>query len=118
MDEFPPIADPATKTTNHIRTIMDDAISGRMHAEDYQAGLWASLSPMQKDIQEDLKRFGAFQSIALVENKTEGNRRINRYRLEFEKICSLMRFELDEQGKVILFRSEASERKPGADLGE
>jgi hypothetical protein len=118
VDEFPAISDPEPKITNHIRAMMEDAISGRMRAEDYEAGFWSSLSPMQKDIQEDLKRFGRFQAIAPVEFKTEGNRRVNLYLIEFEKIRSLTRFELDDQDKVVSFKSEAAERKPGADLGE
>ena len=118
MDDFPPISDLNPKITNHIRGVLEDAISGKMHAEDYQTELWSFISPMQKDIQEDLKRFGRFQSIMLVENKTEENKYINRYRVEFEKINTLMRFEIDDKGKIVSFKSEASERKPGADLGE
>jgi hypothetical protein len=118
MDDFPPISDLNPKITNHIRGVLEDAISGKMRAEDYQTELWSFISPMQKDIQEDLKRFGSFQSIMLVENKTEGNKYINRYRVEFEKINTLMRFEIDDKGKIVSFKSEASERKPGADLGE
>jgi hypothetical protein len=118
MDDYPPILDPEPKITNHIRAVMEDAISGKMRAEDYLPELWSSLSSMQKEIQEDLRRFGGLRSVALVECKIEGNRRINRYRIEFEKIRSLLQFELDGQGKVVSFQSEATERKPGADLGE
>lgn len=100
------------------RAVIDDGISGKMRAEDYQAELWSSISPVQKEIQADLKRYGKIQSIALVEQTAEGNSSINRYSIEFEKIRSLMRFNLDDRGKVASFKSEASERKPGADLGE
>ncbi|MGD1046552.1 MAG: hypothetical protein ABR936_14690 [Bacteroidota bacterium] len=118
IDDFPPISDPEPKVTNHIRAVMEDAISGKMHAEDYHAELWSSISPIQKDIQLDLKRFGNFQSITLVECKTEKGSRTNRYRIEFDNIRALMWFELDDQDKIISFKSEATERKPGADLGE
>jgi hypothetical protein len=118
LDDFPTIADPEPQFTNHIRTVMEDAMSGTMHSDDYEAQLWSAIGPMQKDIQKDLRRFGGFQSIALVEHKTEGKKRINRYRIDFEKLRSLMRFELDDRGKVVSFKSEATERKPGADLGE
>jgi hypothetical protein len=118
IDDYPPIFDPEPKITNHIRAVMEDAIFGKMRAEDYQTELWSSVSSMQKEFQEDLKRFGGLQSVALVECKTLGNRRINRYRIEFEKIRSLLAFELDGDDKVVSFQSEATERKPGADLGE
>ena len=118
IDDFPPISDPEPKTTNHIRAVMEGAISGTMRPEDFQAEVWSSIFPLQKDIQTDLKRFGSFQSVTLVEHKTEGNRRINRYRIEFENIRSLMRFVLDDQETIVYFKSEATERKPGADLGE
>jgi hypothetical protein len=118
IDDFPPISDPEPKVTNHIRAVMEDAISGKMRAEDYHAELWSLISPLQKDIQNDLKRFGNFQSITFVECKTEKGSRTNRYRIEFDNIRALMRFELDDQDKIISFKSEATERKPGADLGE
>jgi len=118
IDEFPPISDPDPKVTNHISKVIEDAIAGKMRAEDYNAVLWSSISPMQQDIQNDLKRFGSIQSIILVEYNIKMNRQINRYSFEFENIRSLMQFELDDQGKIVSFKSEASERKPGVDLGE
>ena len=118
IDDYPPISDPEPKVMNHIRTVMEDAISGKMRAEDYHAQIWSSISPIQKDIQNDLKRFGNFQSITLVECKTEKGSRTNRYCIEFDNIRALMLFELDNQDKIISFKSEATERKPGADLGE
>ena len=118
MDDFPAIPDTESDITNHIRSVVEDAISGNMRSEDYQGELWTSIAPMQGDIQVDLKRFGTFQSITLVESKSEGKKRINRYRIDFEKLRSLMRFELDDHKKVVSFQSEATERKPGADLEE
>ena len=118
MDDFPAIPDTESDITNHIRSVIEDAISGNMRSEDYQGELWSSIAPMQRDIQVDLKRFGTFQSITLVECKSEGKKRINRYRIDFEKLRALMRFELDGQGKIVTFKSEATERKPGADFGE
>lgn len=118
LDDYPPISDLKPNVTNHIRKVTEDAMSGKMCAEDYHAELWSSISPIQKDIQNDLKRFGKFQSITLVECKTEKGTRTNLYRIEFDNIRALMRFELDDQDKIMSFKSEATERKPGADLGE
>jgi hypothetical protein len=118
LDEFPPIPDPRPNTTKHIRTILEDAISGTMRTQDYQSAFWSFLSPLRKEIQRDLRRLGKLQAITLVESKTAENKRINRYRVDFQNLCSLMRFELDDDEKVLSFRSEATERKPGADLGE
>ena len=118
QDDFPPIADMKPEVTNHIRKVIEDAISGKMQAEDYDSELWSSISSMQKDIQTDLKRYGSFKSIALVECKKEEDRYTNRYRVEFENVILLIRFELNNQNKIALFKSEGAERKPGADLGE
>jgi hypothetical protein len=118
LDDFPPIADMKPAVTNHIRKVIEDVISGKMDAEDYDSELWSSISSMQKDIQTDLKRYGSFKSIALVECKKEGDRYTNRYRIEFENVILLMRFELNNQNKITLFKSDGAERKPGADLGE
>jgi len=118
MDEFPPIHDPDTRLTNHVRALIEDAISGNMQADDYRAEFWSAISPLQMSIREDLRRFGRLQSVALVECRTEPQGRLNRYRIEFDNIRSLMRFEIDDRGKVVSFKSEATERRPGADPGE
>jgi len=118
LDDYPPIADLNPAATSHIRNVIEDAISGKMHQEDYIPELWASISPIQKDIQEDLRRYGTFTSIAPVNHTDNGNTYINSYRLEFENVFLLMRFELDRKNRIVSFKSEGAERKPGADLGE
>ena len=118
MDDFPPISDPEPVLTKHIRAVIQDAIDGTMRAGDYQAELWSSISPIQTDIQQDLQRYGGLRSVTLVERRNEGRRRINCYLIEFDNIRSLMRFEIDDQERIVSSKSEATERQPGADLGE
>jgi hypothetical protein len=118
LDEFPPIPDPDPNLTKHIRNINLDAISGNMQQEDYAAEFWKAISPAQKDIQTDLKRYGDFISIALVGRKSESGNQSYRYRLEFQNATLLMRYILNEQNKIALIQSDGAERKPGADLGE
>jgi hypothetical protein len=118
LDEFPTIHDPELNITNYIRATISDAISGNMHQADYTAEFWKAISPVQKDMQIDLKRYGDFVSIALVDHKIENGKRSYRYRVDFEKITMLLHYVLDEQNKVLLMQPEGSELKPGADLGE
>ena len=118
LDEFPPISDTEPNVTEHIRSIMLDVIDGNMRPEDYTDELWKGISPVQKDIQTDLKRNGDLVSIALVERRNEGGRRSYRYRVEFEKATLLLRYVLDEQNKVSLIQPDGGELRPGADLGE
>jgi hypothetical protein len=118
LDEFPPIPDPDPTLTNHIRTVTVDAMRGNMQQEDYSVEFWKAISPAQKDIQTDLKRYGEFVSIELVGRKNESGNQSYRYRLEFQNATLLMRYVLNENNKVVLIQSDGAERKPGADLGE
>lgn len=118
LDEFQPITDTEPDVTKHIRAIILDAMGGNMRPEDYNTELWGEFSSAQKEIQADLKRYGNFVSIALVERRIEKGKRCYLYRVEFNKLTCLMRYVLDEQNKIALMRSEGAEWKPGADLGE
>jgi len=118
LADFPPISDLKPNVTRHLRQVMEDAMLGKMHGEDYSPELWSSISPIQKEVQEDLKRYGSFKSMTLVDCRDEGNKHINRYRLEFENVFLLTRLEMDHKYKILQFKSECAERKPGADLGE
>jgi hypothetical protein len=118
LDEFPPIPDPDPTLTDHIRNVTVDAMRGTMQQEDYSVEFWKAISPAQKDIKTDLKRYGEFVSIELVEHKNESGNQSNRYRLEFQNATLLMRYVLNEHNKVVLIQSDGAERKPGADLGE
>jgi len=118
LDEFPPIHDSEPNVTKHFRTIILDAIAGKMQQEDYAAEFWRAISPSQKDMQTDLKRYGDLISIELVDRKNENYERSYRYRVEFEKVTLLLRYILDDKNKVLFMQPEGSELKPGADLGE
>ncbi len=117
LDEFPPILDQEPDITKHLRSTFDDAMRGTMRPDDYTAEFWKGLSSAQKEIQDDLKRYGDFVSMVLVDHKNEDSRRSYRYRVEFQKVTLLMRYVLDGQNKVEIIQSEGTERKPGADLG-
>jgi hypothetical protein len=118
LDEFPTIHDPEPNITKHIRATILDAINGNMQQADYSSEFWKAISPAQKDMQTDLKRYGDLVSVALVDLKNENGGRSYRYRVDFEKVTMLLRYILDKQNKVLLMQPEGSELKPGVDLGE
>lgn len=114
LDEFKPISDQEPKVTEHFRTIIQDAMSGIMHPDDYTPELWKRLFPAQKDIQADLKREGDLVSLTLVDRTTEGGKRTYRYIMEFKNARALERFVLDEDNRIAVIQSDGSERKPDA----
>jgi hypothetical protein len=117
LDGFPPIPDPEPNLTRHLRATLEDAVRGTMQPGDYTPEFWKEISPIQKEVQADFKRYGNLVSMALVERRSEEHRRSYRYRVEFEKVTMLLGYVLNEQNEVSLLRSEGAERKPGADLG-
>lgn len=117
MDDFPPIPDPETRVTKHLRVTLGDAMQGAMRPDDYTVGFWKGISPAQKEIQADLSRYGEFVSMALVDSGSGNRPYSHRYRVEFKKATLLLRYVLDGQNKVDLLQSEGAERKPGMDLG-
>jgi hypothetical protein len=114
LDEFKPISDQEPKITEHFRTIIQGAMSGIMHPDDYTSELWKQLSPAQKDIQADLKVEGDLVSMTLVDRRTEGSKRTYRYIMEFKNARALERFVVDENNRIAMIQSDGSERKPDA----
>lgn len=114
LDEFKPISDQEPKITEHFRTIIQGAMSGIMHPDDYTSELWKQLSPAQKDIQADLKVEGNLVSMTLVDRRTEGSKRTYRYIMEFKNARALERFVVDENNRIAMIQSDGSERKPDA----
>ncbi len=112
LDELKPIPDKDTQVTKHLRALLEDALSGAMRPDDYTAEFWREISPKQAELQADLKGLGNLVSMTLVDRTSEGDKRIYRYRLEFEKVTVLQCYVLDGQRKVALTESEVSERKP------
>ena len=113
LDEFKSITDKEPKITSHIRTMIQDAISGVMKSDDYTIEFWKNLSSTQKQIQYDLKKLGNFISLTLVDYKVENGKRSFRYLLEFKNATVLQQYILDENNKVASMQSEYSEFKPG-----
>lgn len=111
LDQYKPIPDNEPEITNQIRKMIQDAFEGTMNSDNYTAELWRELSPIQKEIQTDLKRLGDFISLVLVDHKDEDRQRSYRYRLEFENATVLQHFILDEENKVAFIQSESTELK-------
>ena len=117
LDELPPIPGQDSNVTNHLRATIEDAMRGTMRPYDYTVEFWKEISTSQKEIQTDLRRYGEFASMALVDQRTEDTGHGYRYRVELEKATLLVHYVLDERHRVALIQSEGAERKPGADLG-
>lgn len=111
LDEYKAIPDPEPGITEHLRSLIEDAMKGKLHPEDYTSELWEELSHQQKEIQEELKALGEFASITLVERREDDNLRNLLYRVEYTNAVVLQYFVLDKQNKIVTSRSEGAELK-------
>jgi hypothetical protein len=111
LDRYGPIPDNEPETTNQIRKMIQNAFNGTMNSDDYTAELWRELSPIQEEIQADIKRFGKFISLVLVDRKDENRQRSYRYHLKFENATVLQHFILDDENKVAFSQTESTELK-------
>jgi len=109
-----PIPDQEPHVTEHFRAIIQDAMSGTMRPDDYTPEFWKQLSPVQKDIQADLKKHGELISLTLIDRQVVDGRRSYRYRLEFSNARAVEHFVVDEHNKLALIQSEGGETKPAA----
>jgi hypothetical protein len=114
VDELKPIPDKEPQVTAHLRTMIQEAIEGTPHANDYTAERWQLLLSKQKEIQAFGKSLGDFISLTLVERGDVDGQRSYRYRLEFANAMLLEHLVLDGQDKCASGGVEAVEWKPGA----
>jgi len=106
LDKYQPIPDPEPKVTAHVRAMLQDAIDGTIHLDDFTADSWKEAAPGLKETHEQLKLFGRFVALTLVDRSEEGCLRRYRYRAEFEKNTMLQRFVFDEQNKLAACQTE------------
>ena len=106
-----PIPDREPAVTAHLRAAIQDAMKGAMRQDDYTPEMWKQFSPMQKQLQADLRMNGDLLSLALVDRRMEDGRRSYRYILDFRFARALERFDLDEHGRIAAVRSEGGELK-------
>jgi len=105
-DKYQAISDKEPKVTEHVRTMLQDAIDGTVHLDDFTADLWKEAAPGLQETQAQIKSFGRFVSLTLVDRSEEAGKRSYRYRMEFEKNTILQRFVFDEQNKLAASQTE------------
>jgi C-terminal processing protease CtpA/Prc len=118
LDEFKPIPDQEPNVTTHLRAMLQDAIEGTSHADDYTATMWEEISSKQQQIKADIKRLGDFVSMTLVDHMVVEERRSYRYRLEFSNASILQHYVFEGQSKLVSGGTEYLEWKPDTKLAE
>jgi hypothetical protein len=106
LDKYRPVPDKEPKVTAHVRSMLQDAMDGTVHLDDFTADLWKEAAPGLKETHAQIKSFGRFVSLTLVDRSEEGSLRSYRYRVEFEKNTVLQRFIFDEQNKLAVCQTE------------
>jgi hypothetical protein len=106
LDKYQAIADKEPKVAERVRTMLQDVIDGTIRLDDFTADLWKEAAPGLKEAQAQIKSFGRFVSLTLVDRSEEAGKRSYRYRVEFEKNTILQRFVFDEQNKLAASQTE------------
>jgi len=106
LDQYQAIPDKEPKVTERVRAMMQDVIDGTVHLDDFTADLWKEAAPGLKETQAQIKSFGRFVSLTLVDRSEEAGKRSYRYRAQFEKNTILQRFVFDEQNKLAASQTE------------
>jgi hypothetical protein len=118
MDEFKPIPDKEPKVTAHLRAMIQDAMQGTMHEDDFTVEAWKKALPKQKEVQANAKILGDLVSMTLVDRSDANEQRSYRYRAEFAKATLLVHYVFDGQNKLVSGATEAYEWKPDANFAE
>lgn len=108
IDGCKPIKDKATDITKKVKQVFEDAIRNTLKQQDFAPEFWLSLEPNQKDAQMELKRFGKFKSLFLIENATDTNKNYL-FAIDFEFNTLLQRYFFDTKGRIAGIKTEGFE---------
>ncbi len=111
LDNLKPLPDAEPLVTAHLRALGVDIRGATMRESDYTPELWQKLGPAQKQIQEEMKALGHFQSLTLVGRTTDGPLRSYLYLLDFSDARVLQRYVLDPDNKVAQIGTDYFEAK-------
>ena len=110
-DGYTPISDPDHLLDKRFKKIIENSATGSLKQEEFATALWKQITPILKDIQEDLKKMGKIQSFTLLERKELNHERSYLYRIDFENAIILQRFVLNDQNQLEVLKPEGWEQK-------
>lgn len=104
--DYQPISDEEPKVTKRVRNINNRQDRGKLSATDFTPAVWAELSPWQKQMQDDRKKFGSALSLSLVERTNERSGRSYRYQVQYKFGATLLHVVIDEHDKICVWKVE------------
>lgn len=108
LDSYKPIKNEFPTITKKIKRVIEDATEGTFNRQDFNPEFWRSLEPYQKDAQKELKNFGKFKSLTLLENVTDTTKNYL-FAIKFKYRTLLQRYFFDQHGKISGIKNEGSE---------
>jgi len=111
--DYRPIADTEPHVTDMIRKTFAAWADGKVSDATFAPAFWKTLnarpSPGAKTLLEQnaasLRDHGPIQSIKLLQREERENR-FYRYRIDYEKTSRLMWFDVNSEGKIVLFGAQ------------
>jgi len=88
------------------------AQSGELSPEDFTPEAWGKLDSRQKELKAGLQKLGVLRSLSLMDQWDEGERRVLRFRAEYDTKVILYGISLADQDKISFVLSEEIQTKP------
>jgi CubicO group peptidase (beta-lactamase class C family) len=106
---YKPIEDKEPEIAERVKDIYLKAGRGELTADAFEPAFWSQLSPRLTAVRVFALATGPIQSLALVEHKEEGGKRLYRYRLAVKDKAWLVLLGLTPDGKICDLKTEMAE---------
>src|SRR5581483_11862273 len=102
--EEKPIADRDPGVTARIKSVVEDLANGKLDTNTFTPELASGLSQeLKAGFGDDIRKLGTIQSLDLIEQRTEGDGRVYRYRLNYRHATLFVRGIFNKENKIIQF---------------
>jgi hypothetical protein len=108
IDGCKPVKDKVPKIAKSVKQLIEGLMKDTLNQQDFNPEFWRFLVPNQKDAQKELKSYGRFKSLTLLENATDTNKNYL-FALDFEFQTVLQRYFFDNEGRIAGIKNEGSE---------
>jgi len=99
-----PIVDNDPQVTAQIKSVIEDFANSKLDTNRFTSELALGLSSeLKAGFGDDVRKLGTIQSLDLVERKNEGDNRVYRYRLNYERASLFVRCTFNKENKITKF---------------
>jgi CubicO group peptidase (beta-lactamase class C family) len=99
-----PIVDNDPQVTARIKSVIEDFANSKLDTNRFTPELASGLSnELKAGFGDDVRKLGTIQSLDLIEQKNEGDNRVYRYRLNYQRASLFVLGTFNKENKIIKF---------------